>query len=176
MKEDWNLEDRSMDKLIRDSLKFDRSPEGLTDSIMNQITTVEEAKERALSSLMRKHVLVSPSSDFTIRVMAQIEKATSTSIVTNPVIIGKKAWAIIFAFLTAFVVYVLQTTEEAQADPGISGEVSSRITDFFGQLEGSLSIETPAILTNPVLAIGLFALSSLLLLDYLIKNHKMSWV
>lgn len=176
MKEDGNIEGKNMDKLIRESLGFDKSPEGMTDRIMDKIFSAEQVEDKALESLMRKHMLESPSPGFAASIMSQIEKASASSISIDPVIIGKKAWTAILIGLSAFIIWVVRSGEQAQLESGPIGDASSRMRDFFTGLQGSLSFQIPEILTNPLLGISLFALSSLLLLDYLLKDRRFSWI
>ena len=167
-------EDKNIEKLIRDSLKFEQSPEDFTSKIMQSIEAADQKEEVALSSLMKKHVLQSPSADFTSKVMTQIKGATT--IVTNPVIISKKAWAIILAFITALVVYALASSPENKTEPSLFDGFASKLGDLFNQVGGSYSIQLPELFTNPVFAMSLFALSSLILVDYLIKNRRLSTI
>ena len=176
MKKDKNIEDAKMDKLIRDSLQFDKSPEGLTDKIMQHIQATDHQEEAALSSVLKKYAVESPSADFAAKVMASIE--TSPSISVNPVIIGKKAWIFILTAVTAFVIFVVSTGGGAEADtaPGVFDDYIGRAADLFKQVGGTYSIQLPDILSNPVFGLSLFALSSLLLLDYMLKSRKLSVV
>ena len=163
-------EDKNIDKLIRDSLKVEKGPEGLTDKIMSRIEAAEQIEEKALSSLLGKHVLESPSEGFTSRVMAQIE----TSINTNPVIIGKKAWIVIATLLVGFVLYVLQASGASEATPNLYEGLVSKTGDFFSQFGGSVSFQLPELMTNPLFAISLFALSLLLLLEHFFRYNRIS--
>lgn len=165
-------EDKNIEKLIRDSLKFEQSPEDFTDKIMQKIEAVDQLEEKALSSLFDKHILESPSAEFTAKVMGQIEAAPT--IVTNPVIIGKKAWAVILVLFAALIGYTLLSGSESESVPSVYEGVTGKLGDFFSQAVGSFSIQLPEIFTNPVFAISLFALSSLLLVDFMIKNRRLS--
>jgi hypothetical protein len=176
MKEDRNIEDEKIDKLIRESLRFDKSPEGLTGKIMQHIQATDQQEEAAMTSVMKKYATDSPSADFTSKVMARIEASTSISV--NPVIIGKKAWIFILTALTAFVVFVLSSGGAAETEPvpAVYTDYLGRIANLFNQVEGSFSIKLPEILTNPVFGLSLFALSSLLLIDHMLKSRKLSVV
>jgi len=175
-------EDKNIDKLIRDSLKFEQGPEGLTDKIMGKIEATEQIGEKALRSLMSKHVLESPSADFASNVMAKIEAVTAsetsakseTHIVTNPVIIGKRAWAVIATALIGFILYVMQTGTTSEATPNIYEGLMSKTGDFFSQMSGSVSYQLPELLTSPLFAISLFALSFLLLLEHFFRYNRIS--
>ena len=177
-------EDKNIDKLIRDSLRIEKGPEDLADKIMAKIEAAEQIEEKALRSLMGKHLLESPSADFATRVMSQIEAAAApekastvdseSAIVTDPVIIGKKAWMIIAATLFGFVIYVLQAGTESETSPNIYEGFMSKTGEFFSQISGSVSYQLPELLTNPLFAISLFALSILLLLEHLLRYNRIS--
>ena len=167
-------EDKNIEKLIRDSLKFERSSEGVADKVMQKIEAADAVEEKALSSLLTRHTLVSPSAGFTSRVMAQIRPASSVE--TNPVIIGRKAWTLIIAGFAALIGYILLSPGSAQSEPGPYTDLVDKVGSLFGQVGGSVSVQLPEILTNPVFAISIFALSSLLLLDYMIKGRSFSTI
>jgi len=167
-------EEKRIEKLIRDSLKFENSPEDFTGKIMERIEAADQIEEKALSSLLRKHTIESPSTGFTSRVMKQIRP--SASVETNPVIIGKKAWAIILATLAFLIGYSFMSPGNTQSEPGPYTDTVDKIGDLIGQLGGSFSVQLPELFTNPVFAISLFALSSLLLVDYLIKSRRFSTI
>ena len=167
-------EDKNIEKMIRDSLKFEKSSEDFADKVMQKIEAADAVEEKALSSLLRRHTLESPSAGFASRVMQQIRPASTVE--TNPVIIGRKAWALIFAGFAALIGYILMAPANAQPEPGPYADLTEKIGNWFGQLGGSVSLPLPEILTNPVFAISLFALSSLLFLDYVIKNRSLSTI
>ena len=177
-------EDKNIDKLIRDSLRVEKGPVDLADKIMGKIEAAEHIEEKALRSLLGKHVIESPSEDFASKVMSQIEAATASetastvdsepTIITNPVIIGKKAWMIIAAAFFGFVIYVLQTGSESEATPNIYEGFVSKTGEFFSQMSGSFSYQLPELLTNPLFAISLFALSILLLLEHFLRYNRIS--
>lgn len=177
-------EDKNIDRLIRDSLRVEKGPEDFTDKIMGKIEAAEQIEEKALMSLMGKHVLESPSADFASKVMTQIEAATASekastvdsesTVITNPVIISKKAWMIIAAALFGFVIYVFQTGTESESTPNLYEGFMSKTGEFFGQISGSVSYQLPELLTNPLFAISLFALSILLLLEHFLRYNRIS--
>ena len=167
-------EDKKIEKLIRESLKYEKAPEGFSDRIMEHIEASEEKVETALSSVVSKYAVESPSADFTSRVMSQIEKAPL--IVTNPVIIGKKVWTIIIALISAFVYYVISTSEPGTAETTVYAEFMEKAGERLNQVGGSVNYQLPEILTNPVFALSMFALSTLLLVDYTMKKRKVSLI
>ncbi len=162
-------EDKKIDKLIRESLKMEQPSIDFTNKIMNQIEAVDAKQEKALGSLLKKNTLQSPSLNFTARVMAEVEKA-SIKVADTP-IISKKAWVFIITFVTSIFVYVLLTGEKntatSQAIDGTMKKVDNLLSD-------SLTFDLPAMLTSPLFGLSIFALSSLLFLDYFMKNRKLS--
>lgn len=167
-------EDKNIDKLIRDSLRAENGPEDLTDKIMGKIEASEQIEEKALRSLMGKHVLESPSADFTSKVMSHVE--SESTLIRNPVIISKKAWVVIAVAIFGFIIYVLQSGTETEATPNIYEGLMSKTGDFFSQLTGSFSYQLPELVTNPLFAISLFALSFLLLLEHFFRYNRISAV
>jgi hypothetical protein len=165
-------EDKNIEKLIRKSLEYEKTPEGFSDKIMQQILASDKKEETALSSVMARYAVEKTSPEFTSKVMSQIQSAPS--IVINPVIIGKKAWILIATLLAAFVYYVISTAEPTGGEPAVYAEFMEKLGERFNQAGGSLNSQLPDILTNPVFALSLFALSSMLLLDYVLKKRKLS--
>jgi hypothetical protein len=162
-------EDEKIDKLIRESLKMEQPSVDFTNKIMNQIDLVDAKQEKALGSLLKKNTLESPSLNFTARVMAEVEKA-SVKVADAP-IIGKKAWTFIIMLVTSIFVYVLLTGENnAAASQAIDGTMK-KVDQV---LSNSMTFDLPAILTSPLFGLSVFALSSLLFLDYFMKNRKLS--
>ena len=72
-------EDKNIEKLIRDNLNMEQVPQDFTNKIMDKIEVLDQQEERALSSLMNKHVIESPSVNFTSKVMASIEAVHQTA-------------------------------------------------------------------------------------------------
>ena len=155
-------EDKKIDKLIRESLKMEQPSIDFTNKIMNQIEEMADAKqEAALGSLLKKNTLESPSLNFTARVMAEVEKA-SIKLADKP-IISKKAWVFISIFVGSIFVFALLTGEK---DTSSSNVLHGTIEKFDQILTNSLTFDLPAILTSPLFGLSIFALSSLLFLDY----------
>ena len=165
-------EDKDIEKFIRENIRYDKAPEGFSDRIIDRINTSEAKEDIALTSLVGKFAIESPSPDFTSKVMSQLQE--SPSIVTNPVIIGKKAWILIAALMAAFVYYVLVSFGESGSEPAAYTQFMESLGERFNQAGGSLNSQIPEILTNPVFALSMFALSSMLLLDYVMRKRKLS--
>ena len=162
-------EDEKIDKLIRESLKMEQPSIDFAAKIMNQIEAVDAKQEKALGSLLKKNTLESPSLNFTARVMAEVEKV-SIKVADTP-IISKKAWVFISIFVGSIFVFTLLTVEK---DTSSSNVLNGTIEKFDQMLTNSLTFDLPAILTSPLFGLSVFALSSLLFLDYFMKNRKVS--
>jgi len=162
-------EDKKIDKLIRESLKMEQPSVDFTNKIMGQIELADVKKEKALGSLLKNNTLESPSLNFTARVMAEVEKA-SVKVVNAP-IIGKKAWAFITMFVTSIFLYVLFTGEKNTAASQVIDGTMEKVDNL---LSNSMTFDLPAILVSPLFGLSIFALSSLLFLDYFMKNRKIS--
>ena len=162
-------EDEKIDKLIRESLKMEQPSMDFAAKIMNQIEAVDAKQEKALGSLLKKNTLESPSLNFTARVMAEVEKA-SVKVVDAP-IISKKAWTFISMFVASIFVYAVLAGEKNTAT---SQAINGTIEKAANLLTNSMTFDLPAILTSPLFGLSVFALSSLLFLDYFMKNRKVS--
>jgi len=162
-------EDKKIDRILRESLKMERPADDFTSSIMNKIETFDAKEEMALRSLLKKSVLESPSLNFTSRVMTRVERA-SIGMVSSP-IISKKAWIFIGMLISfIFVLAAVTGKENDKTNQVIDGAVQKVDT----LLTNSMTFDMPAILTSPLLGLSLFALSSLFLLDYFIRNSRLS--
>ncbi len=158
-------EDGKIDKLIRESLKMEQPSKDFTKNIMSQIDAFDAKEEKALTSLIKRNVLESPSINFTDRVMREIEKS-SVAVVNKPVI-GKKAWTFIGICLAVVIAYVLLAPSKETA-------TSLYVDNAMAKLDGVFSFDLPGILISPLFAISVFALSSLLFLDYFLRNRSLS--
>lgn len=162
-------EDKNIDKLIRESLKMESPSDDFTSRIMNQIEVTDSKQERAMASLLKKNTLESPSLNFTARVMAEVEKA-SVKIADEP-IISKKVWTFISIFVGSIFVYVLLTGEKSTTS---STAIDEAMKKFDQMLTNSLTFDLPELIISPLFGLSIFALSSLLFLDYYLKNRKLS--
>lgn len=158
-------EDKKIDKLIRESLKAQQPSADFTNKVMNKISAFEESEDKALASLLHKHAMQSPSLNFTSRVMNAIQK--ESVIVKNEPIIGKKAWIFIAISTLALIVYSLLLGHE-------SNMASSVINQGMSKVEAMFAFDLPGILGSPIFALSVFALSTLLFLDYFMGNRRMS--
>ena len=162
-------EDKNIDKLIRESLKMEQPSDDFTSKIMNQIEAADTKQERAMASLLKKSTLESPSLNFTARVMAEVNKA-SVKIADEP-IISKKVWTFISIFIGSIFIYALLAGEKNTSSSTVIDDTMKKFDQI---LANSLSFDLPEILTSPLFGLSIFALSSLLFLDYYLKSRKLS--
>jgi len=162
-------EDKKIEKMIRESLREEKPSADFKNKIMDQIAAIDEKEEKALTSLLKRNIMESPSMSFTSRVMAEVEK-TSIQVVNAP-IISKKAWMFITVFISSIFVFVLFTGEKNDA---ATQKIDGTFEKMDHMLSNSLTFDMPAILTSPLFGLSVFALSSLLFLDYYMSNRRMS--
>lgn len=161
-------EEEKIEKLIRESLKAEQPSADFKDNIMNQIEAFDAKEEKALGSLLGKYIIESPSINFTGRVMHEIQKA-SMSVVNKPVI-SKKAWMFISVFLLSVVIYSIFMSS-GSTEPSVVGGF---IGESMSRLPSVPTFDLPGILKSPIFGLSVFALSSLLFLDYYLRNRQVS--
>ncbi len=154
---------KKTDQFIREHMEEERPSLGFSDKIMNQIHASETIKEKSLGTLLQKHILETPSSDFTDGVMAQILAQESSVFVYKPVI-SKNVWFAIVAFFGLVAVFSLFNLDGQEPQIDYLQEVISKF-DF------SISFKIPHELMSPIFALSLFALSLFLWIDYFIRNR-----
>lgn len=158
-------EEKKIDKLIRESLKAEQPSADFTDNVMAKIVAFDESEEKALTSLLQKNAMESPSLNFTSRIMNEIQK--QSVIVKNEPLIGKKAWIFIAISTLALIVYSLLVGQQSNAASNVINQGMSKVETLF-------AFDLPGILGSPIFALSVFALSSLLFLDYFMGNRRMS--
>lgn len=162
-------EEKNIDRLLRKGLKLEHPKDDFSDSIMSKIEAMDVMEEKALKSLLKRNVLESPSLNFTSRVMTQMENA-SQAIVDKPVI-GKRAWLFISVSITSIFIFALFSgSSEHQGYSWIDGALQS-VTSL---MDNSITFEVPSLMTSPIFALSVFALSSLFFLDYFLRNTRYS--
>lgn len=155
-----NTDEESFKKLLRKA-ELDVPSLHFTDNIMQQIeaeAAQSKTFEPKLQALLQRHALESPSVDFTKLIMAK----TATPKTVYAPIIPQKAWYYVAAaatFLIGLVVYFWKTPNPTIAP---STQSPTMVRDF---------TEFPHALTSIpyTYALGLFAICSLLLLDYFLR-------
>lgn len=154
---------KNIDKFIRDGLELENTSLDFSDKILSQINSLEEANEKALSSLLQKYGQVQPSINFTEKVLSSIIKMSQNK--EYQPVISKKAWSVILLVLSSVFIYIASFME-------VSTGQFKTVNDTILKFGNLLSFDLPAIITSPILALSLFALSSLLFLDYYLKKRK----
>ena len=156
-------EGKNIDKLIKQNLNIEKPSLDFSNKVMYQVKAFELKKERAFSSLIQKNQLETPSIDFTSNVMSVIYQDSKVSVYTP--VIGKKAWFLIASFILILLSYTIFNLEVTQ--PYFTG-----LDKYIPSYDLDLSFNLPPILTSPLFAISIFALSLLLFLDYFVRNRS----
>lgn len=155
----------NIDKLIKQSLKIEEPSSDFSSIVMEQIYASDLEKEKSLTSLMQKHVLEEPSIDFTANVFSRIEH--NSKVMSYQPILGKKAWLFIGSLFMMVLMYALFGLESSSVENSLLSEFLSKSISYF-------SFDLPSVSISPLFALSIFALSSLLFLDYYIRNKKLS--
>ena len=158
-------EDKNIDKFIKQNINIEKPSLDFSNKVMSQVKALELKKEKAFSSLLQKNLIETPSLDFTANIMSAINQDSKASVYIP--VIGKKAWLLIASFvlvLLSYTIFNLELTQPYFQD--LDKYIPSYDLDF--------SIVLPPLLTSPLFAISIFALSSLLFLDYFIRNRSLS--
>ncbi|GAB3516200.1 hypothetical protein [Emticicia fontis] len=150
-------------KLIQ-SVELDQPKIDFTAIIMQKI----EAKESlvtnpALDSLLEKHLIETPSVDFTQKVMLGIERLDK-KVVYEP-IIRKKVWygvGIAAALVITLVSFLGKPSETTVQSPPLASHIN--------QVTGHIITQINSL---PIFALAcLFAVSALVVLEYMFSNRK----
>ncbi len=160
------FENKNIEKFIKESLEVENTSIDFSSKVMQQIHASELEKEKALISLLQKLTIEKPSIDFTSKVMSSLSQ-DSRAFVYQPVI-SKKVWYFMALAFMVIMVYIILNIESTSSSKIIIPHLS-KIKNYF-------SFNTPSILTSPLFALSMFATSSLLLLDYFIRNKNISKV
>lgn len=155
--------DDKLKKLIQ-SVKLDQPTADFTATIMQQIEAQEShVPNPALQVLLEKHLIESPSLGFAQNVMMGIQRLDK-KVVYEP-IISKKTWygiGIAAALLITLVSFLGKSSKTNIDVPPLANNIN--------QLTGQLIVQ---ISTLPTLVLAcLFAVSSLLLLEYFVSRKK----
>ncbi len=158
-------QDKNIDKIIKQNLSLENPSSDFSVNLMQQILDKETEKEKALSSLIQKHVIEIPSAKFTFRIMQEITANASSHIPTYQPVISKKIWFVLSSIILFVVVFTILNFDNAPPE-------YNYLQDFISKINGASSIKLPFILTSPIFALSLFALSSLLLLDRFLHRKE----
>ena len=98
--------------------------------------------ERLIDKLMSEDSLVSPSSDFTKNVMAQLPNEKSSSLVYKP-LLPKSFFVVMLALIVLLGVYVFGFYDFAETNPRyiqFLSDSSAKVTDLFKQIKFSQNL------------------------------------
>lgn len=154
-------ESKNIDKIIKQNMDIEKPSLEFTEKVMHQILASESIREKALISLLQKHTLKEPSIDFTSKVMSILPK-NSHVFVYKPVI-SKNVWYLLAVGFILMVVYIF-----LNADDIVTSEL---LNSYIAKIGTVFSFKIPNLLISPIFALSMFALSSLLLLDYFLRNR-----
>ena len=157
--------DKNIDDFIKQNLDIQEPSKDFSGNVMEQIYALDLEKDKALSSLMQKHVLEAPSINFTSRLMASIEQ--QSKITAYKPVIGKKVWFLITSVIVFIFVYVFLKSDFAIKE-------NIYLENLIGKLNNLFVFEYPSLDISPIFGLGIFALSSLLFLDYFIRNRRLA--
>lgn len=158
-------QEKKIDDFIKEGLEVENTSLNFSNIVMQQIQALDLEKEKALTSLLQKYTLKEPSLNFTTNVLSEIHLNSKTS-VYQPVI-SKKVWYVIFSIVILVVSYVLFSLEGASSQ-------SNMINLNLIKLANVFSFNLPKLLATPLFTLSLFALTSLLFLDYFLQKRKLS--
>lgn len=155
--------ENKLKKLIQ-SVEPDQPKSDFTAILMQKIEAQEAIViNPALDALLKKHLIEAPSIDFTQKVMIGI-KHLDRKVVYEP-IISKKVWYAI-GIAASFIITLISLL-------GKSAQRSSKPLPFansINQITGKIILQINAL---PTLVLAcLFAVSSLVLLEYFLSNRK----
>jgi hypothetical protein len=157
--------DKNIDNFIKQNLDIQEPSKDFSGNVMEQIYALDLEKDKALSSLMQKHVLEAPSINFTSRLMASIEQ--QSKIAAYKPVIGKKVWFLIISVVVLIFVYVFLKSDFAITKNVYLENLQSKVNNLF-------VFEYPSLDISPIFGLGIFALSSLLFVDYFIRNRRLA--
>ena len=157
--------DKNIDNFIKQNMDIHEPSEGFSKNVMEEIYALDLKKEKALFSLLQKHVVEEPSVDFTSKVMASIEQ--KLEITAYQPVIGKKAWVFITSVIALIFVYTFLKLDFTITKHVYLENLQSKVYELF-------VFETPGLNISPLFGLGIFALSSLLFLDYFVRNRRLT--
>lgn len=150
---------KDLEAFLKKNLEEESTSSDFTDLVLGKIHAAEIEKEKALQSLLQKHIVELPPEDFSSNIMQVIE---NKEIAKYHPVISKKAWMLIATVLIVI-------TGFFTLKGGTSNEESNFLVSYLSGVEKLFSFELPVILTSPIFALSLFALSTLLSIDYYLK-------
>jgi len=156
-------QDKNIDKFIKQSLSSEKPSSDFSANVMQQINALELENEKALSSLLQKHTLEKPSLNFTSKIMQEI--GAREKIGSYQPVIGKKVWFVIFSIILVVVIFTIFNFNNTPSE-------MTYIDAFISKMSSSFSFKMPALITSPILALSMLALSSFLFLDKFLHRKE----
>jgi hypothetical protein len=155
--------EEKLKKLIQ-SVEPDQPMADFTALLMQKIEAQEiMVANPALDALLEKHLIEAPSLDFTQKVMMDVERIDK-KVVYEP-IISKKVW---YGIGIAASLIILLVSFFGKSSPVTSKPLP--LVTHINQLTGKIILQ---IATLPTLVLScLFAVSSLVLIEYFLSNRK----
>ena len=150
-------------KLIQ-SVEPDQPTADFTAILMQKIEAQEAiVVNPALDALFERHLIEEPSVDFTQKVMMGVERIDK-KVVYEP-IISKKVWYVIgiaASLIITFISFFGKSVQTSSTPPPLANSIN--------QVTGKIILQINAL---PTLVLAcLFAVSSLVLIEYFISNRK----
>lgn len=158
-------EHNKIEKFIRDGIKPENASSDFSNNVMHQINVMEKAREKALITLLQKHTLQETSLNFTEKVLLNIN--SSLDLPEYQPVIRKKVWFLLISILISVLIYIASFIDSSSNQIKI---VNESLLEKFNLFSFNLS----EFISSPILALSLFALSTLLFLDYYLRNRRYS--
>jgi hypothetical protein len=157
--------DQNIDNFIKENMDIQEPSEGFSNTVMEEIIALDLEKEKALFSLLQKHVLEEASINFTSGVMAGIEQKSKAF--TYQPVIGKKVWFFIGSIIAIIFLYSFLKLDFTVVQHIYLENLQAQLNNLF-------AFEYPSLRISPLFGLGIFALSSFLYLDYFIRNRRLA--
>lgn len=156
---------KHIEQLVKES-SLDKAPKDFTSKVMQDVSILSnevELKDSKLTKLLQENLLESVPYNFTSNIIDTIE---NTEDIYKP-IISKSAWVVIISSFIGLVLYILFNSRSSSESPS----VFSKISPYFQELSfNTISLEFNM---SSILVFSLLVLSSLLFLDYFLKQREM---
>lgn len=159
MQEDF----KDLDAFLKHNLEEESTSSDFTDMVLDQIHKSEIEKEKALQNVLHKYTVEIPPFDFTSKVMQQVME--QEAIAKYQPVISKKSWMVIATILIIIIGFISLKADALNEEPDL-------LLSYLSGMAKLTSFELPAILTSPIFALSMFALSSLLGIDYYLRNKS----
>ena len=153
-------------KKLIDANVIDKAPVDFTKKVMQDVSILsneELLEDKKLTSILKSSSIEKPSKNFVSTVLNTIEIKNQ---VTYKPVINKKAWFIIVTILISLVLYII-----FYDSPTETTSVFSSVTSYIDSFNNVFSNFINGFKLSSIFTISLIALSSLLVLDFSLKNQ-----